>query len=131
MTLPENTENAPAQANDEPARKTFDEEFAAQFNDFCDNALKTVPELHGIAVVPLWTSQPKKTPSGILRLQNPNPPYTESLLMLLKKLLAFFADANSDLLLHMRIADQYANELATEIKSRQAQLEQLTPAKND
>lgn len=130
MTLPENAENT-AEPTKTPQRKKFDEEFAAQFNNFCDNALPTIPELHGIAVIPIWTNQPEKTPSGLLRLQNPNPPYTESLLMLLKRLIAFIADANSDLLLQMRIADQYAAELAAEIKERQEKLAQPPAAKND
>jgi hypothetical protein len=114
----------------ENKRRTFDEEFFAQYNEFCDRAINDIPELHGIAVIPLWTNPPEKLPAGILRLRNPNPPYLASLMMLLKRLAAFGTDAHSDLILQLRMFDQYANELANKIKERHEEIAQSENTKN-
>lgn len=124
-------ENEQVEAQQQTTRRTFEEEFFAQYNEFCDKAIKDIPELHGLAIIPIWTNQPEKSPSGVLRLRNPNPPYLNSLMMLLKRLSVFGADVHSDLVLQLRMFDQYASELAARIKEQQELLEQIAPEKND
>lgn len=121
-------ENVEAQ---EQTRRTFEEEFFAQYNEFCDRAIREIPELHGIAVIPLWENQPEKSPSGILRLKNPNPPYLPSLLLLLKRLAVFGVDVHSDFVMQLRMFDQYAKELASKIKEREEILDEANTPKND
>lgn len=115
----------------EQTRRTFEDEFFAQYNAFCDKAIKDIPELHGLAIIPLWSNQPEKSPSGLLRLRNPNPPYLSSLMMLLKRLSVFGVDVHSDFVLQLRMFDQYANELANKIKEHQDTLTQAETPKND
>lgn len=124
-------ENEQVEAQPQTTRRTFEEEFFAQYNEFCDKAIKEIPELHGLAIIPLWTNQPEKFPSGVLRLRNPNPPYLNSLMLLLKRLAIFGADAHSDFVLQLRMFDQYANELANKIKEQHEILSQAETPKND
>ena len=116
QTLPEGSE---------PTRRPFDEEFFVQSNEFCTKVIKDIPELAGLAVVPLWANQPAKTPSGVLRLRNSQPPYLASLLLLLNRLAAFNVDVHTDLMTQLRMFDQYAAELATKIGAYTEQLEKL------
>lgn len=117
----------------QPDRLPFDVELYKRAHEFCDAALAAVPELHGIAIVPLWSTQPKKTPSGLLRLRNPQPPYLASLLMLMKRLAAFSAQVHNDLFAQFDMVDRYAAELSSQIKARLEELHNLntqTPDEN-
>lgn len=124
-------ENEQIEAQTTTTRRTFEEEFFAQYNAFCSKAINDIPELHGIAVIPLWTNQPEKSPSGVLRLRNPDPPYLNSLMMLLKRLSVFGTDVHSDLVLQLRMFDQYASELAARIKEQQDLLDQRGATQHD
>lgn len=104
------------------SRLPFDVELFKRADDFCAAALAAVPELHGIAIVPLWNTQPKEIPSGLLRLRNPQPPYAGSLLNLLKRLAAFNFEVHRDLMNQLQMYDNYAAELARQIKARQEEL---------
>jgi len=84
--------------------------------------MKAVPELHGIAIVPIWNTQPKDTPSGLLRLRNPQPPFVASLLSLLKRLTAFSVEVHKDLMNQFGMYDQYAAELSRQIAAKQEEL---------
>lgn len=112
--------------NDQPAveakRLPFDVEFFQSAHEFTTNALENVPELHGLAIVPLWQTQPENTPSGLLRLRNPQPPFIASLLMLLQKLTAFSVEAHRDMIKQLQMFDGYAAELAAQIKARRDEL---------
>lgn len=112
-------------------RLPFDVELYRRAHEFCDQALAAVPELHGIAIVPLWATQPKKTPSGLLRLRNPQPPYLASLLMLMKRLAAFSAQVHNDLFAQFDMVDRYAAELSAQIKAKLEQLTQLNQTTDD
>ncbi len=109
----------------QPERLPFDVELYKRADDFCNAAMAAVPELHGIAIIPLWATQPKKTPAGLLRLRNPQPPYLASLLMLLKRLAAFSAQVQNDLFGQFEMIDRYAAELSAQIKARIEELTQL------
>lgn len=104
-------------------RKPFDVEFFTAAHDFSTRAMANVPELHGLAIIPLWTTQPENTPTGLLRLRNPQPPHLPSLLMLLKTLAAFGVEAHRDMVSQLQMFDRYAAELIAQIKARKEELE--------
>lgn len=106
----------------QPERLPFDVELFKRADEFCATLLAAVPELHGVAIVPLWNTQIQDIPSGLLRLRNPQPPYAGSLLGLLKRLAAFNVEVNRDLVNQLQIYDNYAAELARQIKARQEEL---------
>jgi hypothetical protein len=110
---------------DPAARLPFDAEFVQHVRAFCDAVLTNVPELHGIAIVPLWNNQPENMPAGLLQLRNVQPPYLLSLTALLRRLAAFSAEAQADFAQQVRIVEQYALELDARVKERIEELNQL------
>lgn len=110
----------------EPVRPPFDVQFFSAANEFANKALANVPELHGLAIVPLWNVQPENIPSGLLRLRNPQPPYLASLLMLMQKITAFSVEAHRDMIGQLKMFDGYASELSAQIKARRDELDTLT-----
>jgi hypothetical protein len=119
-------ENTNDQSAVESTRLPFDVEFFQAAHQFTTTALENIPELHGVAVVPLWQTQPENTPSGLLRLRNPQPPFIASLLMLLQKLTAFSVEAHRDMVKQLQMFDGYAAELASQIKARRDELAGLS-----
>ncbi len=109
----------------QPARIAFDAEMAKRADEFCAAAMTAIPELHALAVIPVWSLQVENVPAGFLRLRNPQPPYTGSLMLMLTRLTAFSTEINRDLMQQMQSIDRYASELATQITARTQQLEQL------
>lgn len=107
-----------AQTQQEPDRLPFDVEFYKLSEEFCAESLKKVPELAGVAIIPLWSNQPENTPSGLLKLRNHQPPYLAGLLSLLGRTTAFATDVHRDFVGQLRMFDQYAAELANQIKDR-------------
>lgn len=117
-----------------PSRLPFDVEFFKLTEAFTVAALEQLPELHGIALIPLWVNQPENTPSGLLRLRDASPPYMASLLKLLARLATFNVEVNKDLVNQIKMFDSYAAQLAQTIEERTAALKnlpQLTPAPSD
>jgi hypothetical protein len=108
------------------ARLPFDVEFFKASEEFSASAIKNIPELTGVAIVPLWANQPESTPPGLLKLRNPQPPYIGGLLQLMSRLSAFSAEAHRDFLAQLQMFDRYAVELAKQIKDRVDQLNALS-----
>jgi hypothetical protein len=115
----------------QPERLPFDVELFKRADEFCTAILTSVPELHGVAIIPLWNTQPENIPSGLLRLRNPQPPYAGSLLSLLKRLASFNFEVHRDLINQLQMYDNYAAELARQIKARQEELTQSPTAQPD
>lgn len=107
-----------------PTRLPFDAEFFTAAHGFSGAVLANVPELHGLAIIPLWNVQPENIPAGLLKLRNPQPPYLASLLMLLKTLTTFGVEAHRDMIAQLTMFDRYAAELAAQIKAKKEELEQ-------
>lgn len=107
-----------AQQEQATGRLPFDVEFYKLSEDFCAEAIKRVPELAGVAIIPLWANQPENTPSGLLKLRNHQPPYLAGLLALLGRIVAFATDVHRDFVNQLKMFDQYAAELANQIKDR-------------
>jgi hypothetical protein len=114
-----------AQPAIEAERLPYDAEFFKRSEDFCASILASLPELSGVAIVPLWTNQPEKMPAGLLRLRNSQPPYLASLLTLLGKLASFGVDVHRDLINQLKMFDQYAANLAEQIKLQTDELNRL------
>lgn len=115
-------------------RLPFDVEFYKISESFCAESLKRVPELAGVAVVPIWANQPENTPSGLLKLRTQQPPYIAGLLALMGRIVAFATDVHRDFIGQLKMFDQYAAELANNIKERVAELDNLknlTPGKEN
>lgn len=109
-------------------RLPFDAELYKRADEFCQHVLKAVPELAGLAIVPVWNTPPKDVPSGLLRLRNPQPPYANTMLLsLLKRMSAFSVDVHAQLVQQFNMYDQYAQELSRQIQSKREELNQLDP----
>jgi hypothetical protein len=109
----------------QPSRLPFDVEFFQLVEKITGEALEKVPELQGIAVVPIWHNQPENTPPGMLRLRDARPPYLASLMQLLARLAAFNVEVNKDLVNQIRVFDAHAAQLVEEIKKHTETLEQI------
>lgn len=97
---------------------------------FCTNIIRDVPELHGIALVPIWEAKPENTTAGYLRLKNPDMPYLGSLLRLLGCLSAFNIEVHRDLVSQIRVFDDYAGQLGNKIQELTGQLQALNQQEN-
>jgi hypothetical protein len=109
-------------------RLPFDAAFIAAVEQFCKTTMAEVPELQGIAIIPVWEDQPEKFPAGLLHLRNTQPPYMAALLKLLQRLVVFSADVYKDMLGQLRVCDQYAAELSDQIRRNSETLDQQTKA---
>lgn len=119
---------AESQPEIQPDRLPFDAELYKQADEFCQHVLKAVPELAGLAIVPVWNTPPKDVPSGLLRLRNPQPPYANTMLLrLLKRMAAFSVDVHAQLVQQFAMYDQYAAELTRQISVKREELNQLEP----
>lgn len=122
MDTPQQTDQQTEVQSD---RLPFDVEFMRRGEEFCNTVLAAVPELHGIALVPLWASQPENAPPGVLSLRSKEPPFTASLLMLLRRLAMFSVDVHKDLVGQLRMLDQYAAHVAEQIRQQKEELDKL------
>jgi hypothetical protein len=108
-------------------RLPFDVEFMRRGEEFCNAVMTAVPELHGVAIVPLWATQPENAPPGVLSLRSKEPPFTASLLMLLRRLSLFSVDVHKDLVNQLRMLDQYAAHVAEQLRQQKEELDKLEP----
>lgn len=111
--------------SDKPA---CDLAFFSAANNFAESAIQHTPELHGVAIVPIWTPQLQNVPHGLLRLRNETPPYIASLLQLLVNLSMFAGDVHRDMAGQFRAFDQMARDLAEEVKNQSSALQQIMNA---
>lgn len=109
----------------ESEKLACDLEFFTGANAFAENALKNIPELQAVAIVPLWAPQLENVPSGILRLRNEQSPYLGGLLQMLGRLTAFGVDVHKDLFQQIQAFDRMAANLVAEIKAKSAQLHEI------
>ena len=112
-------------------RLPCDVELYKQSEEFCVKLLQDIPELHGIALVPLWTNQPENTPPGLLRLRDPSSPYLASILRLMGRLAAFNVELHRDLMSQIKVFDNYAAQLAEKIKDYTEEMNRLQPEQNN
>lgn len=123
-------QQAPQTEAQQTTRPPYDVTFFQIVEKFTEEVLTQVPELHGIAIVPLWTNQPENAPAGVLRLRDATPPYMASLIRLLARLASFNVEVHRDLINQIKMFDGYAAQLAETIKERTAALENLPQTNN-
>jgi hypothetical protein len=111
-------ENVNAEQN-MPARLPYDVEFVKQTEEFSEKLLQTLPELQGLAIVPLWIRQPEKFPPGFLKLRSQNNLYVAELLKLLSLFTAFSVDVHKDFMGQMQILDNYLREMQNKLQETQ------------
>jgi hypothetical protein len=107
---------------EEPARLPYDAEFMQRTENFIDQSLQAIPELQGLAIVPLWTRQPEKFPPGFLKLRAQNGLYVAELLKLISLFTAFSADVHKDFMSQVQILDNYLREMQNKLQETQASL---------
>lgn len=113
-----------------PERLPFDVEFFTAVDDFSTTILAKVPELLGLAIVPLWHLPQETGPIGLLRLRDPKPPHLPQLLTMMRRLVAFNAELHQRFIEQTVLYDNALKELAQEIKKKQAELDALKGATN-
>lgn len=112
-------EPAPVIESEKPA---CDLTFFSEANKFAENAIKNIPELHGVAIIPLWMPQLQDVPPGILRLRNETPPYIPALMQLLGKISEFSINVHRDMNTQFRAYNQMAHDIAAEVKNKVEEL---------
>jgi hypothetical protein len=122
MDAPQQTDQ---QKEIQSERLPFDAEFMKRSEEFCNAIMAAVPELHGLALVPLWNSQPENAPPGVLSLRSKEPPFTASLLMLIRRLSLFSVDVHKDLVGQIRLLDQYAAHVAEQVRQQKEELAKI------
>jgi hypothetical protein len=113
------------------ARMPFDAEFIKRSEEFCVGILRTIPELHGIALVPVWENKPEKMPAGLLQLRNTQPPYYISLITLLAQLANFSGEVHKDLVGQLKFFQHYAVELNNKIQAQTEELNNIAATQTD
>lgn len=122
----QSTEKTPIQSTRDP----FNVIFYKQAEAFSSAVIEAIPELQGVALVPIWNVQPNDTPPGLLRLRDPEAPYLAVILQLLGRLAAFNVELHRDFVSQIKVFDSYAAQLAEKIKEYTGELENLQKAKN-
>ena len=117
----------PENQTSNPTRLPFDAEFVKHVEDFCSNIITAGPELHGIAIVPIWENQPENMPAGLLHLKNQQPPYVASLLATLKRLAVFNVDIHRDLVGQLGAYERYAAQISAQVQTQLEELNKLAP----
>jgi hypothetical protein len=109
----------------ESAELTCDIQFFASANEFAKQAIKDVPELHAIAIVPLWSPDMQNIPNGLLRLRDENSIYLPALLKMVAKMTAFSVDVHQDMLVQLRAFDRMSSDIVKEIHEKAETLEAM------
>jgi hypothetical protein len=127
-SLGQQTLNQPEKpAIESKGRLPYDVELYKQAEEFCVKLLEDLPELHGVAIVPIWTNQPEGSPPGLLRLRDPSAPYLAGILRLMGRLAAFNVELHRDFMAQIKMFDNYAAQLAEKIKEYTAEMNSLQP----
>lgn len=118
--MSEETPNQPAEEQT-PGRLSYDAEFVKHTEEFCSTVLARLPEVQGLAIIPIWTHQPEKLPPGFLRLRAQGNLYMPELLKLLGLFMAFSVEVQKDFMGQVRILDNYLHEMTTKLQELQGE----------
>jgi hypothetical protein len=106
----------------EATRLPYDAELFKQSEAFCANALKEIPELGAIAIVPVWVTPPENMPPALLRFRNPMEPPMAGVLQLIENMMKFSQRLHRELIGQYQMFDQHAKELADKINEQTTKL---------
>lgn len=107
----------------EEQRLPIDAEIMRQVEVFTEQLLAAVPELSGVAVIPVWDSKPEKFPPGLLRLRDTEQLYLKQLLQLQEHAIKFSHTVHTSMLEQLQRLDAAAMELAVKLRGLQAEAE--------
>jgi hypothetical protein len=99
--------------------------FFSEANAFAEAALKQIPELQAVAIIPLWAPPLDNVPPGILRLRDENQPYLAGLLQMLGKITAFSFEIHRDLINQLKALDRMAATVIGELQTKSAELQSV------
>lgn len=108
-------------AEQTPGRLPYDAEFVKHTEEFCSTVLARLPEVQGLAIIPIWTHQPEKLPPGFLRLRSQNNLYMPELLKLLSLFTAFSVEVHKDFMGQIKILDNYLHEMTDKLQQLQGE----------
>lgn len=111
----------------QPTRLPFHVEFFEAANSFSTDVLAKIPELQGVAVVPLWSPVPEDVPVGVLRVRSDGQLFVPQLFKMLGQLSAFNLELHQKLAEQLGAIDQYALKLTEEIKKLHTEYDKLKP----
>lgn len=106
----------------EATRLPYDAELFKQAEAFCANALKEIPELGALAIVPVWVTPPENMPPALLRFRNPMEPPMAGVLQLIENMMKFSQRLHRELIGQYQMFDQHAKELADKINEHTTKL---------
>lgn len=106
----------------EADRPPFDETLMQKTEEFVEATLRAIPELGGLAIVPVWTNPPlnENLPPALLRLRNPNEPPMNAMLQLIQNMCKFSLILDKTLIDQYRFFDGKARELAQRLEEIQS-----------
>ncbi|NDD53315.1 hypothetical protein EBZ39_05485 [bacterium] len=106
-------------------RLPFDLEYAKHAESFCNKVIDAVPELLGVAIVPLWHNQPENTPAGVVKFCNKPRNEAAAILTLIEKLTEFSGNAQRALLNELANMRMHEATLERRIEERVNTLNEL------
>jgi len=109
----------------ESTRLPYDAELFKRAEDFCANALKEIPELSALAIVPVWITPPENMPPALLRFRNPMEPPMASVLQLVENMMKFTQRLHRELISQYQMFSQHAKELTDKINEYTTQLKDI------
>lgn len=104
----------------EANRPPFDETLMKSTEEFVDTTLRNVPELAGIAIVPVWLNPVDGLPPAMLRLRNPDEPPMSAMLQLVQNMSKFSLILNKTLLEQYQFFYAQVQKLSQQFKDIEA-----------
>lgn len=109
--MEENTQRQEPPEPIEANRLPFDQTLLQEAEDFMEKVLKQVPEIGGLALVPIWINPGENMPPGFLRLRNPKEPPMAPILQLVQNMAKFSLMLDRELLNQYKFFDERVAEL--------------------
>lgn len=111
----------------QPTRLPFHVEFFETANSFSTAVLAKIPELQGVAVVPLWSPVPEDVPVGVLRVRSDGEMIIPQLFKMMGQMSSFNLELHQKLADQLGIIDKYAHKLTEEIKKLHDEYDKIKP----
>lgn len=113
----------------EADRLPFDAALMQETEKFMEAALRTVPEIGGLAVIPIWINPTDNLPPALLRLRNPQEPPMAALLQLIQNMCKFSGILDKELVTQYRYFDARVRELTQQLAQLSEQEQEKTGEK--
>lgn len=111
-----------------PSGPTFVDDFTERGNRFAEDALKLIPELETVVVIPVWSITQDHAPWGLVRGRGGNKRSLAELHRTLYQLHGVFQSQTKVLGDYLREFDRYANQLSQDIHAKTEELRAINAA---